>query len=126
MENKSNQLKANYQFEKAHACLLVRADGSLFIQVIDAYAFQREMVLTSNEQGGTVHVYQHPGRREIVQIKRALFDKLTAKLLEYAAKYPNLLFNEGNAQFARCEGFVHLCEWIFRGGEQGVADYVRS
>ncbi len=103
--------------EKSHSCLVVRDDGSLFIQSIDAYAFQRELLISPIVNGFAVHVYQHPGRREIVEMTRAKGGKFIRRVLELAEKYPALLFNaEGeHPGQARNAGFVHLQERIFRG-----------
>lgn len=101
--------------ESSNACCLVRDDGSLFVQIIDAYRFQREMIVSPTVEGFTVHVYQHPARREIVQTTRAVGAKFLARFLEITEKYPTLLFNAANASEARCAGFVSLQESIFRG-----------
>ena len=110
-------MKTFPHLEKSHSCLIVRDDGSVFVQSIDAYGYQREMIVSPVIDGFTVHVYQHPGRREIVKMTRAKGGKFITRLLELAEKYPALLFNaEGeHPGQARNRGFVHLQERIFRG-----------
>jgi hypothetical protein len=116
-------MQKNLQFESAHACLLVRDSGQVFVQVIDSYRFQRELVVTPTETGYTIHVYQHPGRREITTVSRKVGGGFIARLIERAEKYPSLLFNVNTSAMARSEGFVHLCESLFRGEDpKGLLD----
>jgi hypothetical protein len=110
-------MKTFPRLEKSHSCVIVRDDGSVFVQSIDAYGFQREMTVSPIVNGFTVHVYQHPGRREIVKMTRAKGGKFLTRFLHLAEHYPTLLFPaDGECpQLSRNHGFVLLCERIFRG-----------
>lgn len=110
-------MKTFPHLEKSHSCAIVRDDGSLYVQSIDAYGFQREMTVAPIVDGFTVHVYQHPGRREIVKMTRAKGGKFLSRFLHLAEKYPTLLFPaDGECpQLSRNHGFVVFSERVFRG-----------
>lgn len=91
--------------------------GLLFVQCLDAYGFQREMtVRESNDTKGEflVSVYVHPGRRHTVRVSRKEWESFRASFCDTVARYPDCLFNKGNASRAQCAGFVSMQEMIFR------------
>lgn len=110
-------MKTFPHLEKSHSCAIVRDDGSLYVQSIDAYGFQREMTVAPVVDGFSVHVYQHPGRREIVKMTRAKGGKFITRFLHLVEKYPTILFPaEGQVpQLSRNHGFVMFSERVFRG-----------
>lgn len=108
-------MQKTLQFAGASACLLVRDSGQVFIQTIDSYGFQRELLISPVEEGYSIHVYQHPARREIIEVTRKVGGGFISRLLDIAEKYPNLLFNKDDMGTPKSVGFVHLCESLFRG-----------
>lgn len=134
------------QFPDAHACALFTVSDSfagikqgeakkpfrvakLYVQAIDAYGFQRELIVQRTYRfnpstGETVyfwqsHVYMHPGRREIQEISEAQAKHFISEFLRLARDYPTLLFNANatlpNGHFRpTSEGFVRLCERLHR------------
>lgn len=98
------------------ACVIVRGPGApLYIQALDAYGYQRELVLKQDGPGFVVHCYQHPGRRIVVPITAKQADRLANRIEEICERYPHFLFNGPGEDRARCAGFVTLQEGIFRG-----------
>lgn len=91
--------------------------GLLFVQCLDAYGFQREMtVRESNDTKGEflVSVYVHPGRRHTVRVSCKEWEAFRTSFCDTVARYPDCLFNKGNASRAQCAGFVSMQEMIFR------------
>ncbi len=86
--------------------------GKLFVQIIDAYGFQRELVAREIENGFEFTVYQHPGQRTIQDTNVDDGEKFIARFIETVIKYPNFLFNSPTKDLPRCSGFVKLCERI--------------
>ncbi len=94
--------------------------GSLYIQALDAYGYQRELVLRQEGISFRLDCYQHPGRRAVLNLTRAQADRLVSRMEEICKLYPSLLFNLSGENRARCAGFVTLQEQIFRG--ESIAD----
>lgn len=91
--------------------------GLLYVQVIDAYGFQRELTVCKEGESLAVRVYQHPGRRESQLVTRAEGVRFIEEFCAYTAKYPAALFGPATATEPRCAGFVRLQERLFRGEE---------
>lgn len=125
-----------YQFEKSHACVIFtnekhvatgRMHAKLYVQVIDQYRYQREWTLEFRHRPGDSkscywesHIYQHPGRRHIVEVKKTMAESCIKRFLRLCEQYPSLLFNvEGehgtDKARPRCEGFVRFAELLHRG-----------
>lgn len=129
--------KENYTYTNtaARACLqYTREDGTnipkLYIQVIDAYANQLELIIswitpvpltsrrTFNDTGGwRVHSYKHPGKRCIKDVSEKVAYALIGRIIDIAQKYPNILFNEGDICSS---GFVRFHDNLLHGAEPSV------
>jgi hypothetical protein len=112
----------NFEFGgDTHATLQVKEDGEVFIQCLDAYGYQREMSIRPVENKMfRVHVYVHPGRREIKQVGNHAGKNFIDKLLRTCTDNPQLLFNPSiaHASFSyspRNYGFILMQERIFQG-----------
>jgi hypothetical protein len=99
------------------SCVQLKAPGNLYIQSLDSYGYLRELSLTEQDGGFRLHVYQHPGRREITQLTRAQGRKLIAALIGRAESgtYRDLMFNPHSPGQPRNVGFVRFQEAAFRG-----------
>ena len=111
-------------FEKAHASVIYTetpdcnglARPKLFIQAIDAYAYQRELLVQYRHCAGDMkqmywecHAYVHPGLRHITEPSEKVALAFIERFLEQCEKYPTLLFNdETHGTRPRSVGFVHL------------------
>lgn len=134
------------QFQDAHACVLFTVSDSLagikqgeakkpfrvarlYVQAIDAYGFQRELIVqrTYRFNPGTdetiyfwqSHVYAHPERRNVQEISEAQAKHFISEFMRLARDYPTLLFNANatlpNGHFQPVsDGFVTLCERLHR------------
>ena len=123
------QTSITHEFPRATVIFtneMVRATGKrmpkLYVQMADAYGYQREWTLAYRYEPGdskTLYwessVYQHPGRREAVKLGKAQAEKCIAKFLELCVKYPMLLFNASDEHMPACAGFVHFAEALHRG-----------
>lgn len=113
------------------ACVIVSGPlGSLYIQALDAYGFQRELSIVANDDFASqafgrfkLKAYMHPGRRDELYLTDEQADKFVKRIEHVCAKYPSFLFNTPDTG-ARCNGFVHLCESIHRGDD--IADIITS
>jgi hypothetical protein len=98
--------------------------GTLYIQALDAYGFQRELSITAGSasqpcSGYSLKAYMHPGRRDSLELRADQVAEFVARIEDICAdaNLTALLFNvkENGDGRARCNGFVHLCEAIHRG-----------
>ncbi len=130
------------QFERAHATVIYKNEISaatgermprLYVQCIDQYGYQREWSLQRTHKPGDSsvtywesHIYQHPGRREIAEVRGSIAAQCIARFLYLCENYPTLLFNEtciraqnepnGTLDIRpRSEGFIHFAEALHRG-----------
>jgi hypothetical protein len=115
-----------YQFP--HASVVFTADRwaatgrtmpRLYVQVVDAYRYQRELTVAFRHRPGASgdlfwegHIYRHPHRREVSEIDERTAKRFIVRFLYLCDNYPTLLFNEADPSRDRpqCEGFVHLAE----------------
>lgn len=130
-----------YQFEKSHATVIYRAEHSaatdrvmphLDVMVIDQYRYQREFSVRYRWEPGDSsnlywewQVYRHPGRRNAGKVSQCVAERFILKFLELTRYYPGLLFNAAGDHATdptrpRCEGFVHLAEYLHDGYEFSV------
>lgn len=141
-ESKPKQIKIQVQdlnnksFEFEQACVIFTNDSSvatgqkmpkLYVQIVDAYRFQREWTLQFRYEPGDAkklywesRIYQHPGRREICELPKKQAENLLIRFLELCDKYPSLLFNKTGEHTTdkarpRNEGFVSFAERLHRG-----------
>lgn len=98
-------------------------------QVIDAYAFQRELSIIKQRPGAPisttpgvmngydVHVYQHPGRREQQVVSKGVAKRMISRFRELLDQHPSLLWNPPmwGVGYAMHNGFVVAHERMFRG-----------
>jgi hypothetical protein len=118
--------KKTYQFEKEHACVLVDYDDKeatrIFVQCIDAYGRQLELILQHEPTNGgkaiDVHVYRHPGVRRRSLVTHKAGQELMNEFLMLCEKYPTLLFNvTGHGGQAQNRGFVLFHTALLDGAE---------
>jgi hypothetical protein len=116
----------NYEFEQA-VVIYSQTESEkgkfpkLFVQVIDAYGYQREFILNLHCENDAMvwqyTIYHHPGRRFQSEVKEKIAIKFIKRFLYLCQKYPDLLFNKATTtQFARPRnsGFVHFAERLHR------------
>jgi hypothetical protein len=129
LETNERRMIHNIQFEQG--CMLVTDttdyNGTvcpkLYIQVIDAYGYQRELSLAYMRVPGRgdegyrweIYSYKHPGIRNISELNTLTATAMIVRLVELATKYPSLLFNEGTPRQARHNGFVRFHDLLLRG-----------
>lgn len=91
----------------------------LYILMIDAYGFQRELMINWDEEKKLmkVHSYMHTCLRHISWVTKDKARKFVERLRETCEKYPNLLFNEGTAENPRARGFVVAHNRLLMGDE---------
>lgn len=94
----------------------------LFVQILDAYRYQREWILTSRAPvfvGSAPiwnsHAYMHPDFRNVQEITNRSAEKILTHFLDITTRHPALLFNVGNQNLARNEGFVHFHNLLLAG-----------
>ena len=117
------EASVTFQFPKSHATVQFtngfdadkRRHTRLYVQAIDQYRYQREWSLTLIRGKWFSHVYQHPGRRRETEVGNARAEACIRRFLHLCANYPDLLFNVGNGERARSEGFIHFCEALHMG-----------
>ena len=103
--------------ETASACLIhttPHGKAKLFVQVLDAYGYQRELTISHVGGAFELHAYRHPGRRFQSQIPEKLATKLISRFLDLAQRFPSLLWNHAG-NMPRNSGFVHLHERMLDG-----------
>lgn len=118
---------ASVVYTNEHSAATGRNMPKLYVQVIDAYRYQRELSVQLRWEPGNsknlfweYHIYRHPGYRYIGTISEAVATRFIERFLEQSQQYPTLLFNEASDRQARCEGFVHLAEKLHDGYELSV------
>jgi hypothetical protein len=123
--------RKEFQFEQAS--VVYTADHSeatgmvmpkLAVQVIDAYGYQRELMVQFRHASGDskilhweMHVYRHPGRRNIQEMSQVVAENFINRFLVICEKYPLFLFNDG---MPRSKGFVQLSEQLLDGAALSV------
>jgi hypothetical protein len=123
--------RKEFQFE--HASVIYRAEHSpvtstvmpkLEVQVIDQYAYQRELSVQFKHRAGDskdlyweVHAYRHPGRRNIQEVSKVVAERFIERFLEICDKYSIFLFNNADLFEGkpRSKGFVQLTERLLDG-----------
>ena len=103
--------------ERASACLIHTTPcgkAKIFIQVLDAYGYQRELSISHVGGSFELHACRHPGRRFQSQIPEKLATKLIVRFLDLAQRFPSLLWNHAG-NMPRNSGFVHLHERMLDG-----------
>ena len=84
----------------------------LYVQAIDAYRNQRELTVSIAGNEVVLHAYIHPHFRRMVPEDKRRAQKFIARFMELVDKYPTLLFNEKNDNYASNDGFVHCIDDI--------------
>lgn len=108
----------------------------LHVQLIDAYAYQREFEVGQAREPGDaldklywrVAAYKHPFKPGISQrVSRAVAKRIIDRMIELYTLYPSLIFNEtGYTEHqpphlrVRHEGFVHFHDLLLAGAEPSV------
>jgi hypothetical protein len=101
---------------------------SLYIQVIDAYRYQRELTIGLRHSDGDMkklhwesHAYTHPNFRHVMTLTPINAQKVITRILDLANNSRILLFNDAHPLQARHEGFVHFHNLLLAGYTPSVS-----
>ena len=116
-----DQASVVYTAEHSRATDLVMP--KLYVQVIDQYGYQRELIVEFKHRAGDskahyweMHAYRHVGRREIQELSKEVAERFILRFLDICEKHPIFLFNHADASGSpRSGGFVHLSELLLDG-----------
>jgi hypothetical protein len=122
-----------FQFDNAtviytaeHSAATGKVMPKLYVQAIDQYRFQRELIVEFRHEPGDskklfweYHIYQHPGRRHVAKVSEYRATKFINRFLHLCKDYPDLLFNKSGDR-PRHEGFVFAAEFLHRGFDLSV------
>lgn len=113
---------ATVQYTENHSLATGKVMPRLYVQVIDAYSYQRELTVEYRHEPGDsknlyweYHIYRHPGRRRVEKVSQKVATAFIERFLHLCEDYPVLLFNEGTIDRPRSDGFVRLAERLHDG-----------
>jgi hypothetical protein len=91
----------------------------LYILMIDAYGFQRELMINWDEEKKLmkVHSYMHTCLRHINWVTKDTARNFVEKLRDMCERYPDLLFNKGTEDIPRAKGFVVVHNRLLMGDQ---------
>lgn len=118
---------ASVIYTEQHSAATNRRMPKLYVQAIDQYRYQRELIIQFRHQSGNSSklywecvAYRHPGRRFEQTITAGVATRFIDKFLRLCSEYPSLLFNQSGDHTTdihrpRHENFVHMHERLLDG-----------